>query len=160
MSYGFWSYVSSSNAPQGRALHQAVIHQDVMYIVGGEHFHTKEDFLVRYHIKLKKWESISSTSEIEPSPRFGHSLLVFNLRLYLFGGILKGGVITKELWEYDLISKQWKLIIGHSLTQSVFCCPIASTGHTATLVNNAMYIIFGYNPKIGFLNYVQYYNLG
>ena len=158
MSQGYWTFVSSSNKPKGRALHQTAIYQDTMYILGGEHFDNNEAFLVKYYMKLKKWDSLHRHNE--PESRFGHSAIVFNHKLFVYGGMLRNGTITQQLWEFDLLNEDWVQISGRSLTNSDFCCPIATVGHTATLVNNVMIVIFGYNPTYGFLSHVQHFNLG
>jgi hypothetical protein len=38
--------------------------------------------------------------------------------------------------------------------------PIAVSGHTATVANNKMYIIFGYNPIRAYINTVQIFDFG
>lgn len=169
---GYWSYVKSGGgpAPGGRALHAAVIYQEAMYVVGGEHFAAGEPFLRRYDIRRRKWEAVLTSEEAnakqhqQPAPRFGHSAVVYGSVLYLFGGLLRNGTISSELWEVDLEMESgrrgWRPVFSRSLTNSDFCCPIAAVGHTATLVSNVMIVIFGYNPNYGFLHHVQYYYLG
>lgn len=157
---GYWSLVSTTNIPHGRALHQAVLHKEAMYIIGGEFFSQHEPFLIKYDMKLKKWYNVDLSTPTEPERRFGHSAIVYNHTIYVYGGILPNGTITSELWAFNIIDAAWNIVIGHSISNSDFCCPIASVGHTATLVNNGMIIIFGYNPVYGYLNHVQHYNLG
>ncbi|KAJ6222083.1 hypothetical protein RDWZM_000628 [Blomia tropicalis] len=155
---GYWSSISTINMPKGRALHQAITYNDAMYVVGGEHFQSNEPFLIKYDMKRKKWDSIF-TPDSEPSPRFGHSAIAYNHRLLVHGGILRNGNITSDLWEFDFLRERWNILIARSSSNSDFCCPIASVGHTATLVDNIMIIIFGYNPTLGYLNHVQHYNI-
>ena len=38
--------------------------------------------------------------------------------------------------------------------------PLAVAGHTATLVNSKMIVLFGYGPLRGYTDKVQEYNLG
>lgn len=174
---GYWSLITTTNTPNGRALHQAVIYEDTMFIIGGEYFNYDEHFLIKYDMKQKKWDNVDATKQQQqqqpqhghhhhhhhhhiPDDRFGHSVIVFNHTLYVFGGILRNGTIVSELWTYNILYNNfWHRIEGQSITNSEFCCPIATMGHTATLVNNIMIIIFGYNPTYGYLNHVQHFNI-
>ncbi|UXI20195.1 cytosol aminopeptidase [Sarcoptes scabiei] len=156
---GYWWLLSTTNAPNGRALHQAVIYNDSMFVIGGEYFNYPEQFLISYDLKLKKWDNVVLNTAEQPNERFGHSVIIFNHTLIIFGGILRNGTVVSELWAFNVLLKQWFIIDGLSMTNSDFCCPLASMGHTATLVNNMMIIIFGYNPTYGYLNHVQHFNL-
>ncbi|XP_065556623.1 attractin-like isoform X2 [Artemia franciscana] len=57
------------------------------------------------------------------------------------------------------------IVGGYSFTDSPFVYaynilrPLASVGHTMTLVNDKAYIIFGYSPVYGYLNTVQEYSI-
>lgn len=167
---GYWSLITTTNQPDGRALHQAIIYDDQMFIIGGEYFNHNEHFLIKYDMKQKKWDNLFKHPSHHhhhhhhnniPDDRFGHSVIVFNHTIYLYGGILRNGHIVSELWTYNINNNVWHLQSEtKSLTNSEFCCPIASMGHTATLINNIMIIIFGYNPTYGYLNHVQNYNIG
>lgn len=172
---GYWALVKMAGGvtPAGRALHQAALHQEAMYVVGGEHFVVEEPFLRRFDLRRRKWEAFeggggenSNQQAQQPAPRFGHSIVVYGNTLTLFGGLLRNGSISAELWEVDLEEQmttpaKWRPVTGtRSLSNSDFCCPIAVVGHTATLVSNVMIVIFGYNPNYGFLHHVQYYYLG
>nr|XP_027202331.1 attractin-like protein 1 [Dermatophagoides pteronyssinus] len=166
---GYWSLITTTNQPDGRALHQAIIYDDQMFIIGGEYFNHNEHFLIKYDMKQKKWDNLFKHPSHHhhhhhhnniPDDRFGHSVIVFNHTIYLYGGILRNGHIVSELWTYNINNNVWHLQSEtKSLTNSEFCCPIASMGHTATLINNIMIIIFGYNPTYGYLNHVQNYNI-
>ncbi len=37
----------------------------------------------------------------------------------------------------------------------MLCAPVAACGHSAVLVKDKMYVIFGYNGVYGYLNWVQ-----
>lgn len=158
---GYWELLrAGDNTPNGRTMHQSVIYQDTMFIIGGEYFQSSQ-FLLRYDLRSMKWDPIVSVrNNIQPEERFGHSVIVFNHKLIMFGGILKNGSITNQIWEFDIFQEAWQIIVGTSQHPDEFCCPIASAGHTATLVGNTMIIIFGYNPTYGYLNDVQHFNLG
>lgn len=73
--------------------------------------------------------------------------------LYVFGGRINQQA-TNELWLFDSQTFCWTLL--PSLGDS----PLAVAGHTATLVNSKMIVLFGYGPLRGYTDKVQEYNLG
>lgn len=157
---GYWTTVNVIKNVNGRALHQTVLHENSMYVIGGEYYETQE-FLVRFDLKTKKWESIKSyPDEEKPSDRFGHSVVLHEHKIVMFGGMIKNGTITRELWTYDLLKQTWSIWLDGedfylNSCSSDYCAPLPVMGHTATLVDNLMIIIFGYNPVYGYLNIVQ-----
>lgn len=159
---GYWLLISTTNTPNGRALHQTVIYEDLMFVIGGEYFNRNEPFLIKYDMKQKKWDNVQVEGAQRPEDRFGHSAIIFNHTIYVYGGILRNGTIVSDFWAYNINTGIWSRVYEESITKiySEFCCPIPSMGHTATLVNNIMIIIFGYNPTYGYLNHVQHYNIG
>lgn len=70
--------------------------------------------------------------------------------LYLFGGV-KGTVIMKDLWKYNIASNTWS---------SLDSGPRNISGHTSHVVNGKMLVIFGYSPDYGYSNEVFEYNIG
>lgn len=60
--------------------------------------------------------------------------------------------ISNELWRYDFEESSWTRLDSEKAD--------ACLGHTATVVDNVMIIIFGYSPIYGYLNYVQLYHIG
>lgn len=161
---GYWTNVNVIKNVKGRALHQSVLYEQSMFVVGGEYYEP-EEFLLRFDLKLKKWEAIKTHLDRTPKERFGHSVVVFDDKIILFGGMIKNGTITRELWAYDIMSQRWQqwlegddYFFSPCLTE--FCSPLAVMGHTATLVDNQMIVIFGYNPIYGYLNVVQEFNFG
>lgn len=159
---GYWVAIETTNTPKsGRALHQAVLHQSSMYIIGGEYFERTQNFLIRCDLASKKWFSLQlNKGDPQPEERFGHSAVLYNERIYLYGGLLKNGSIVSDIWEFDLRMERWREIRDTKLIGTLVSERLASTGHTATLVGSTMVVIFGYNPLYGYLNYVQHYDMG
>lgn len=62
----------------------------------------------------------------------------------LYGGKLKNGQLSDELWFYNIYSKKWFLRARHSITK-----PLALTRHTLTYVEhtNSVYLVGGSNSK-------------
>lgn len=62
----------------------------------------------------------------------------------MYGGKLKNGLLSNELWFYSIYSKKWFLRARHSIIQ-----PPALTRHTLTFVEQtkSVYIVGGSNSK-------------
>lgn len=145
----------------GRALHQAAVDRNQMYVAGGEFFETaaaSKQFLMRFDFDAQSWHNVSNSFH-QQMHRFGHTLIAYDHHLYMFGGLNPDGVILNELWNFSTVNQQWTLmptkpdVASNCLVK--LCAPLAVAGHTATLVGNRMYVIFGYNPRFGYLNTVQ-----
>lgn len=105
----------------------------------------------------------------------------------MYGGVEENGLVSGELWAYDINSQTWENItvrlepcgrggvsseqgVNHTGTVIVAllpCGPLRSAGHTATLVpghlsrrSDMMVVIFGHSPIYGYLNTVQEYHFG
>ncbi|XP_054167519.1 attractin-like protein 1 [Oppia nitens] len=163
---GYWAVVNAIKGVKGRALHQSVIYDSSMFVIGGEYYEP-EEFLMKFDLKMKKWESFKANKQIEeetPGERFGHSVVVYDNKLIMFGGMTKNGTINRDLWAYDISKQQWKLWIdGYDYylkpcSPSVYCSPLPVIGHSANFIDNTMIVIFGYNPVYGYLNVVQEFN--
>ena len=176
-SQGYWAMLEfnpgdTAVAPKdggmkGRALHAAAVIGSDMYVSGGEYFsRTKPpDFLIKYDMKQNTWSSVKTDGE--PESRFAHSMISFGDKLFLYGGIFRNNSVTNELWVYDTNINSWDLqqhanknYHHKPCKSSDFCAPIPVMGHTATLVDNKMIVIFGHNPNYGYLNSIQELNLG
>ncbi|XP_074598114.1 attractin-like protein dsd isoform X2 [Brevipalpus obovatus] len=160
-----WVSVHSIGSIKGRALHQSVVSGNSMWVIGGDSFDKsteRDEFFIRYDLKLKKWEPIEIPLS-GPAPRFGHTLVSYNNSLYLFGGMIKQiGLVVNELWRYN--DYQWEKIASsenpsdNKFCNSNFCSPLKTIGHTANIVNDKMIVIFGHSPVYGYLNAVQEYD--
>ena len=81
-------------------------------------------------------------------------ILFFPLQasLYVFGGRIDQKA-TNELWSFDTQTLQWSLLPSHGDS------PLSVAGHTATLVDSKMIVLFGYGPERGYTDKVQEYDL-
>lgn len=143
-------------SPSGRALHQSVLVDSRMYVVGGEFFQkaeANEQFIVSYDLRESKWNLIDNRQAVAIDlKRFGHSLVYYvkEKSLYVYGGVmLENGTISSDLWRYEIDSNHWSLVEIQS-SCVVYCAPIASAGHTGTLIDDRLFILFGYNPRYCF----------
>lgn len=62
----------------------------------------------------------------------------------MYGGKMKNGLLSGELWFYNIYSKKWSLRAQNSIIQ-----PPALTRHTLTFVEstNSVYLVGGSNSK-------------
>ncbi|RWS30423.1 attractin-like protein [Leptotrombidium deliense] len=163
-SEGYWILLDTIGSVAGRALHQSAVIKDSLYISGGESFdknRIKSEFLVRYDFEMNKWYHLKTRIK-HPISRFGHSMVAHDNALYIYGGMNSNGSVFNELWMYDIELEEMSIVIDasnlheHCLTE--YCSPLPSMGHTAVVAHNKMFVIFGYNPKYGYLNSVQEFN--
>ena len=78
----------------------------------------------------------------------------------MYGGTMRSGHVSRELWALDLNTLIWERVEtsqGQCMASEVakLCGPINSMGHTAHVVVNRMIVIFGHSPKYGYLDTVQ-----
>lgn len=72
------------------------VHDQKMYVFGGqENDNKKLNDLWQFDLQTCQWSQVDqSTSDYKPTPRSGHSTIVYGEKMYIFGGILE---LTKEL---------------------------------------------------------------
>jgi hypothetical protein len=57
------------------------------------------------------WKQIISADNQLPSPRLGHSFTLLGGKFYVFGGVGELGSRMNDLWEFDLNTLHWRIII-------------------------------------------------
>ena len=87
-------------------------------------------------------------------------LKIFFFQIYMYGGTMRSGHVSRELWALDLNTFIWERVEtsqGQCMASdsAKLCGPINSMGHTAHVVTNRMIVIFGHSPKYGYLDTVQ-----
>ena len=168
---GYWRALSV-RAPGARTSHAAMVDtRGRMWIVGGETFmHSKHINMVSmFSPDLENrdapglWVPVHAKGEKGPSPRYGHSAVIHEDKIYMYGGTMRSGHVSHELWALDLNSLIWERVEtsqGQCMASETakLCGPINSMGHTAHVVANRMIVIFGHSPKYGYLDTVQEYH--
>ncbi|KAG5869328.1 hypothetical protein JTB14_005136 [Gonioctena quinquepunctata] len=165
---GYWETISvPSFTPPGSASHGAAVWRDSMYVIAGESYN-KGYLLSVYDFNGYIWETPHISES--PSPRYGHSAVLYGDKIFIYGGVLGNRGPTSELWAFDISAKTWENITvkADSCNSSFLMCgPLKSVGHTATVVMNninkkidRMIVIFGHSPHLGYLNTVQEYYFG
>ncbi|XP_064629979.1 attractin-like protein 1 isoform X2 [Lineus longissimus] len=161
---GSWSMAPSHPlGPGGRASHKSVIDGTWIYVIGGYDLSmTGQMDISRFHVIDQRWENVRTIGEL-PAARYGHSVVLYKNKIYMFGGDVLTVNITNELWVFDvpantatpILPVAWSLINSSSAD----LLPIGVVGHTAHVVNDTMYVIFGYSSLLGYTNTVQEYRL-
>lgn len=91
-----------------------------------------------------RWQELNP--DHKPPARYGHSMVVLNGAVYLFGGIVSGQYTSSnapssgpsnDLWKFDPAVDDWFLV------NPVNSPPPARAFHTAVASNGKMYIFFG-----------------
>ncbi|XP_066962563.1 attractin-like protein 1 isoform X1 [Macrobrachium rosenbergii] len=89
-----------------RSSHATVLINNEIWVIGGYSF-TEKPFLLRYNIAEDKWTSVETKSIKEPSARYGHTAVVYNESIYMYGGMKADGTIARELWRLDVDTLKW-----------------------------------------------------
>jgi len=86
----------SGEGPMVRASCSTAIHNDKMYVFGGQDDdNNKLDDLWEFDINAKSWKQIDlPENSYRPMPRSGHTAVVNGEKMFIFGGIFE---LTKEL---------------------------------------------------------------
>lgn len=128
--------------PRGRARHSAVIHEDKLYISGGQTGHDSVLDDICY-LDLKTWTWSRSWRFV---PRYDHASWISNGRIWIFGGINDDLEKSNEIWwldlrgspEFDSAVKYGSSDRQHTSSRQRFQAPVSghltatgSTGYTA-----------------------------
>ncbi|XP_077978700.1 uncharacterized protein LOC144434118 [Glandiceps talaboti] len=132
----------SGDVPPALQEHSMVPYKDKIYIFGGEFGFGSSDEtpLWIYSTEEKHWRKHTIDSEVRmPVSRRGHTAVIYNGALHVFGGYvdLKGS--TNEFWTYDLEGNSWHLNYDSQLDDS----PCARHCHSATVHGKDMWIYGG-----------------
>ena len=106
----------SVGRPSARAGHSAVVNDKYMYIFGGK---DNDDVLLndlwRLDLESDVWEQVKVSDDSQvPQGRCGHSSVVYNGHILIFGGIFE---ITRELndcYIFNLSNKRWLCLFNNS----------------------------------------------
>ncbi|CAJ0564969.1 unnamed protein product, partial [Mesorhabditis spiculigera] len=148
-----------------RASHASIVDglgddNDVIWTVGGYGFSgVKQDMIVTFNLSTRAWTPIQLADEgsHQPENRYDHTVVKYKNQLYMFGGVKEGKEVTSELWVFHMASRTWELV-SHGNNTNLEVPPWAVAGHTAHVVKQKMYVIFGYNPLLQQLPHVQVYD--
>ena len=142
----------ANDIPQGRDDHSCAVYNNTMVIFGG--FTTDgepSNDVFKYHFLENKWERVNPECKELPSPRIGHSAVIYEDNMYVFGG-----KDTEErfddMWKFDLKTNVWSIVDSND-------CPVPRSGHTAQIWGQYMIIYGGFFAICQELNDMHVFDL-
>ncbi|XP_071947686.1 attractin-like isoform X2 [Antedon mediterranea] len=148
LSEGMWT-IKDSSLP-GRSSHAVVIDNGYLWSISGFMFDNEQyTTVVQYDLDTSS-ESVIPIDSSTPLQRYGHSAVLYQGFIYMFGGDVNGETMN-ELWAFDTFNGRWEA----NLTTPE---ALAVEGHTAHVVDDKMLVFFGFNPSYGYTNIVQEYD--
>lgn len=98
---------------ENRFGHTAVLWEGTMWIFGGQISTTGtstvlSNTIIAYNIEKNEWWSVNPTSSSAlPTPRKGHSAIVYNDTMLIFGGCGASSEAYNDMWVYSFESNTW-----------------------------------------------------
>jgi N-acetylneuraminic acid mutarotase len=80
-----------------------------MWVFGGFDSGMRQNSVITYDFTTNKWSKIT-TSGKGPQPRAGHSAVVHENKMYIFGGKDEDNEKQKDLWCLDLNTFVWEAL--------------------------------------------------
>jgi len=129
----------SLNAPPACDEHTAIVHNEEMIVFGGFIDGDRVNSAHRFNFKSGEWSAVLyNNSECKPSARAGHTAVVDENFMYVFGGKDNDDYKLNDLWRLDLNTDTWEKITVDSKSEM----PIGRCGHTSVMYNGHL-VIFG-----------------
>ncbi|KAI8342211.1 hypothetical protein EDC96DRAFT_487126 [Choanephora cucurbitarum] len=128
--------------PSERSGHSVATQDNAMFIFGGQkEGHYFNDLYVFNFDTLStspRWEQIAFSNKAGdcPEPRSGHVSVIFDNKLYIFGGT-DGQHMLNDLWAFDLHSRVWARVESEGLM------PAARESSGCAMADGVMYIFGG-----------------
>ena len=142
-----WTTITTSGNSLDRCSYTANVYNDNMYIIGGM---KREDDVSTYNLATSTFTVITYTGTFPG--RYYHTGTLYNTMIYVIGGCLDTGSVTyNDVLTFNIATSTWSSI---SYTGTFN----GRKGHSATLYNNAIYVIGGF-AKFGYLNEVKKYTI-
>ncbi|KAH3732847.1 cell division cycle protein 42-like [Pelomyxa schiedti] len=115
---GYWDEISTTGAPDkglGRSHHSAVYSRscDSLFIFGGRNMFIRND-LWQLSLASNSWKLLSPQgfeSETSPNMRYGHSAVLFNETIFIFGGYDCNGMARHDVYAFSTQSKSWVTVV-------------------------------------------------
>jgi len=108
-----------------------------------------EDFFV-CDLDSKIWTKIEAPNS--PSARYYHSGVVYNNKLYIFGGAKTNKIYNNDLHTFDFETKTWSLIELESL-------PSSRAGQIIFILNNKLFLYGGFGEDGGYVYCTDMFSL-
>lgn len=131
----------------------ALVWKDQMFTFGGWNGFTRSWYndLHVFNFQSKQWRAIHPSGK-EPTKRTSHSAVIYNGKMYVFGGF-SGEEYLNDLFEFDLETEVWTDISSTCRGD----IPAPRSRFCAAVHGDSMYILGGWN-KVGYFNDFYVFN--
>ena len=153
-----WSEIHFNNLPPRRTNHISFVYKDYFYIFGGRDINeSKMNDMYRINLDISeesqdKWEKIDFSGDI-PEPVTGHKAVVYEDRLFVFGGVNLIEESNNNLYILELEYNNW---IKKEFSKTEVIC---LTEHSMSLGNGNQLVIFGGYSKGYYTNNTYIYDI-
>lgn len=119
--------------PSPRGVHSAVVHNNSMYVFGGEDDFVVHNDLYEYKILQNSWHKIEQYCDV-PTPRCAARSVVIGDKIFLAGGESRNNCCDGNLFEFHIPTGKWK-----ELKQSIG----KRSDHSMVVEDNVCYVFGG-----------------
>ena len=120
--------------------HTVVVDGTKVWVFGGFEDGSRTNKVRTFNLETHKWALIEPADARAPcpKPRAGHSAILHNNCMYVFGGKDDDNGKLNDLWKFDLAANSWTNIETATGTP-----PMARAGHTANVYEGKIFIFGG-----------------
>ena len=120
--------------------HTAVLDEPngTMVVFGGFQDGERNNSVAIYQLKTNIWQKVKHPENAKlPCPRSGHTAVVHDGSMYVFGGKADKGIKLNDLWAFNLLSHAWKKI--NPVDEVI---PEIRSGHSSCIYEDLI-LVFG-----------------
>lgn len=78
-----------------------------MIVFGGFERGVRCNNMIRFNFSTNQWDEMRVSGGPEPIPRAGHSAIMFEDKMYVFGGKDEDNEKLKDFWCFDFLTNSW-----------------------------------------------------
>ncbi|KAK5577627.1 hypothetical protein RB653_002570 [Dictyostelium firmibasis] len=142
------------NIITARHSHSMVAYGECLYLFGGIGIDSNSNEsivnndLYEYNTVTDEWKLIvhSNESTFIPEKRWGHSAVVYNDHMVIFGGMGQSVTFYPTILLFNFKSKLWSRVTVRNTMQSQI--PRGRQYHTCSIINDKLYILGGYDGAV------------
>mmetsp|Transcript_16421 Transcript_16421/g.27826 ORF Transcript_16421/g.27826 Transcript_16421/m.27826 type:complete len:159 (+) Transcript_16421:214-690(+) len=142
----WWEFRLKSKIPERRGYHSSFVYDKKLYIFGGKdigigHLNSLwtidlneldqfENGVTEYNPN-PDWLEVSTTGQ-KPPPISHHSSIVYQNKMYLFGGSSRDSE-NLNMYSLDLVKNQWQVVRTHAVNNDKSNNPVSRDEHSCVL---------------------------
>lgn len=140
-----WTLESKNHSMPARQFHTASIIEDKMYVFGGGDGKFWLNDLLIFNIKTYQWEGPVQTRGKAPSGRLQHAAIVFDKKIFIFGGEPDRLRQLNDLFYLDIEKENEEDLMTWHQPQTNGSPPSPRVSATGCLVNSEIYFFGGFD---------------